>query len=92
MSRELYLSIGGYDQRYAEPGGGLANFDFFWRATTAASVVFALLTITIACHAGLSVTGGAEGVGRSTTQSVVYSLLAMLISDTIMTALFYVVF
>lgn len=56
------------------------------------SVVFAWLTITIACHAGLSVTGGAEGVGRATTQSVVYSLLAMLISDTIMTALFYVAF
>lgn len=43
MSRETYLSIGGYDERYAEPGGGLANFDFFWRATTAASVVFTLL-------------------------------------------------
>jgi phospholipid/cholesterol/gamma-HCH transport system permease protein len=54
------------------------------------SVVFAWIIISIACHAGLSVTGGAEGVGRATTQSVVYSLLTMLISDTIMTALFYV--
>ena len=31
------------------------------------SVVFAWLTITIACHMGLSVEGGAEGVGQATT-------------------------
>jgi hypothetical protein len=43
MSKELYQSIGGYDERYAEPGGGLANFDFFYRATTAADTVFTLL-------------------------------------------------
>ena len=43
MGREMYGAIGGYDERYAEPGGGLANFDFFWRATTAARIVFTLL-------------------------------------------------
>src|SRR5205085_2763087 len=41
--REFYHAIGGYDERYAEPGGGLANFDFFYRATTAADIVFTLL-------------------------------------------------
>src|SRR5205823_15129023 len=30
------------------------------------SVVFALLTITIACHTGLGVEGGAEGGGQAT--------------------------
>jgi hypothetical protein len=43
MSRSLFLELGGYDERFTTPGGGLANFDFFWRATTAAEVVFALL-------------------------------------------------
>ncbi len=53
------------------------------------SVVFAWLIITIACHYGLTVTGGAEGVGRNTTYSVVYSLLFVLIANAILTGLFF---
>jgi hypothetical protein len=43
MSRALYTAIGGYDERYADPGGGMGNVDFFWRATAAADVVYTLL-------------------------------------------------
>jgi len=53
------------------------------------SVVFAWLIITIACHCGLTVENGAEGVGQSTTKSVVNSLLAMLIANAILTGLFF---
>lgn len=53
------------------------------------SVVFAWLTITIACHMGLKVEGGAEGVGHATTSSVVWSLLIMLIANALLTALFF---
>ena len=53
------------------------------------SVVFAWLIITIAFHMGLQVEGGAEGVGQSTTQSVVWSLLIMLIANALLTALFF---
>lgn len=53
------------------------------------SFVFAWLIITIACHMGLQVEGGAEGVGQSTTQSVVWSLLIMLIANALLTALFF---
>ena len=53
------------------------------------SVVFAWLAITIACHFGLTVEGGAEGVGRCTTNSVVYSLRSMLIANALLTALFF---
>lgn len=53
------------------------------------SVVFAWLVITIACHMGLGVEGGAEGVGQATTGSVVWSLLIMLIANALMTALFF---
>jgi phospholipid/cholesterol/gamma-HCH transport system permease protein len=55
------------------------------------SFVFAWLVITIACHAGLSVEGGAEGVGHATTVSVVASLLIMLIANAVLTSLFFVV-
>lgn len=53
------------------------------------SVVFAWLSITIACHMGLEVEGGAEGVGQATTGSVVWSLLIMLIANALLTGLFF---
>lgn len=55
------------------------------------SLVFAWLTVTIACHAGLNVEGGAEGVGLATTQSVVYSLLAVLVANAVLTSIFFFV-
>ena len=55
------------------------------------SVVFAHLIITIACYQGLGVTGGAEGVGRATTASVVYSILWIIIADAVLTGLFFFV-
>jgi phospholipid/cholesterol/gamma-HCH transport system permease protein len=53
------------------------------------SVVFAWLIITVACHMGLAVEGGAEGVGQATTSSVVWSILLMLIANAVLTALFF---
>ena len=53
------------------------------------SAVFAWIIITIACNAGLHVEGGAEGVGKATTGSVVQALLAMLVTNAILTALFF---
>jgi phospholipid/cholesterol/gamma-HCH transport system permease protein len=37
----------------------------------------------------MSVRGGAAGVGRHTTYSVVYSLLAVLIANAIITGIFF---
>jgi phospholipid/cholesterol/gamma-HCH transport system permease protein len=53
------------------------------------SFVFAWLIITIACHSGLRVEGGAEGVGIATTQSVVHSLVAILMANAVLTGLFF---
>jgi len=55
------------------------------------TAVFAHIIITIACYQGLNVEGGAEGVGRATTSAVVYSILWIIIADTILTGLFYFV-
>lgn len=52
------------------------------------SVIFAWLIITIACTSGLGVDGGAEGVGKATTKSVAYSLIAILLANAFLTAVF----
>lgn len=51
--------------------------------------VFSFLISGISCYKGLTVSGGAEGVGRATTESVVHSIFAIIIVDGIFTAIFY---
>ncbi len=46
----------------------------------------------IACHNGLSTTGGADGVGRSTTATVVTASITVLIMDFFLTKLFLFLF
>ena len=56
------------------------------------ATVFASIIATIACHEGFGTAGGAEGVGRSTTFSVVVSFILIIAADCFFTALFYFVF
>jgi phospholipid/cholesterol/gamma-HCH transport system permease protein len=51
--------------------------------------VFGLLIGVIACLNGLKVSGGAAGVGRATTGTVVQSVVAVIIADLAFTAVFY---
>jgi len=51
--------------------------------------VFGILLGSIACHNGLKVTGGAAGVGRATTDTVVQTIVWIIIADLIFTGLFY---
>lgn len=53
------------------------------------AAVFGLLISMIACQEGLSVTGGAEGVGRATTNTVIKSIVALITTDVVFTAVFY---
>jgi len=53
------------------------------------SGVFGVLISMIACHEGLSVTGGAVGVGRATTGTVVKCIVALIATDAVFTAVFY---
>lgn len=55
----------------------------------AKSSVFGLLIGSIACANGLKVTGGAAGVGKATTSTVVQCVVAIVIADLIFTAIFY---
>ncbi len=52
--------------------------------------VFGMLIALIACCEGLGVTGGAEGVGRATTSTVVKSIVALIGVDAVFTTVFYV--
>ncbi len=51
--------------------------------------VFGMLIATIACYQGLNVSGGAVGVGRATTATVVYCIVAIIGTDAVFTAVFY---
>lgn len=57
----------------------------------AKGTVFGTLIGTIACINGLSVTGGAAGVGRATTGTVVQCVVAIVVADLAFTAAFYAV-
>jgi len=56
------------------------------------SVFFGMIIALVACHQGLNVEGGAEGVGKATTVSVVTSFIMIIVTDCFFTFMFYFVF
>jgi phospholipid/cholesterol/gamma-HCH transport system permease protein len=56
------------------------------------TVFFGFALGLLACYNGLRTTGGADGVGRSTTQTVVSGAITILIMDFFLTKLFLFVF
>jgi len=77
------------------------TFSFYWNDVAASLTVsdvasgvgksffFAFFITTVACHHGLTASGGADGVGRATTNTVVLASILVLISDFFLTKLFY---
>ncbi len=49
------------------------------------ALIFGILIMTIACYKGMKTTGGAEGVGRSTTTSVVITYCCILLGNFFLT-------
>jgi len=64
--------------------------DFF--TGVAKSICFAVLIGIISCYQGFATEGGAEGVGRATTFSVVLSFIMIIAADCVFTALFFFAF
>jgi phospholipid/cholesterol/gamma-HCH transport system permease protein len=52
------------------------------------TVFFGGIIALISCYQGFEASGGAEGVGKSTTNAVVFSSILILISDYFLTAFF----
>jgi phospholipid/cholesterol/gamma-HCH transport system permease protein len=50
---------------------------------------FGLILSVVGCYKGFGTSGGAEGVGKSTTNSVVISSVSILIADYFLTAIMY---
>lgn len=53
------------------------------------TVFFGMIIALVACFEGLNVKGGAEGVGKATTRSVVNTFIMIIAADCFFTALFY---
>lgn len=53
------------------------------------SAVFGLVLSVVSCSFGMRARGGAAGVGRATTQAVVYSSVLILVADYILTSLLF---
>lgn len=80
----LDLSISAY---LLETRQALSVWDVF--SGVVKSVVFALAISLISCQQGFATTGGAEGVGRRTTSSVVAILFSLILIDAAFTVLFH---
>jgi phospholipid/cholesterol/gamma-HCH transport system permease protein len=99
VAADLVLCLGGYLAcKWAlGPDAYAAFWDTVRREVTNVDLatgliqagVFGILIALIACYEGLTVRGGAEGVGRATTMTVVYSLIATIIAAGVFTVGFY---
>ena len=63
----------------------ITSFDFF--SGLAKGFVFGIIIITISCYRCLTTSGGAAGVGRATTNSVVICYSVILITNFFLTML-----
>ena len=53
------------------------------------AALFGLIIGSISCYNGLRVSGGAAGVGKATTNTVVHSIVAIIFCDLLFTAVFF---
>jgi len=53
--------------------------------------VFGAIISALACHLGLRVTGGAQGVGVATTRTVVLTIVSLIAVDLLFTTVFYAI-
>jgi len=81
ISSRLYLNITFDSLRFKDLMTGLTK-----------TVFFGMIIAFVSCYEGFNVEGGAEGVGRATTRSVVNSFILIIACDTFFTALFYFIF
>jgi phospholipid/cholesterol/gamma-HCH transport system permease protein len=80
----LHLSVAGY---ITETVKAVHVWDVY--SGVIKSVAFAIAIGLVACQQGLATTGGAEGVGRRTTASVVTILFSLILLDAAFTIFFH---
>ncbi len=87
LSSLLVLSPEAYQGFWSRIAQQLKVLDFVTGLVKAG--FFGLILGLLACHEGLRVRGGAEGVGRAATMTVVYTIVALVVVDCIFTVIFY---
>jgi phospholipid/cholesterol/gamma-HCH transport system permease protein len=77
------------------------SHEMFWKMTFRAlsmkdiftglikTIFFGMIIAIVGCHQGLTVKGGAEGVGKATTTAVVRSFILIIVMDCFITFVFY---
>jgi phospholipid/cholesterol/gamma-HCH transport system permease protein len=80
------------------------QWEYYWRSVFGAlavndvfmglskPVVFGFILASVGCYMGLRTRGGTQGVGVSTTQSVVVGSILILVTDFFMTKLLLLLF
>ena len=80
------------------------SWEYYWRSVASAlvvndlamglskPVVFGFIISSVGCYMGLTTTGGTQGVGLSTTRSVVVASVLILSSDFFMTKVLLLMF
>jgi len=97
---DLMIAIGGYAiaklalgaevyNQYWEMMRNMVEYKDFYTGMIQA-VAFGILIAVIACYEGLKVRGGAAGVGKATTATVVKCIVAIIIFSCIFTVIFFV--
>ncbi len=81
ISSSMYLNVTSEALLYKDLFTGLFKTFFF-------GMIIALMS----CYEGFNVEGGAEGVGKATTKSVVMTFIMIIAADCFFTALFYFIF
>ena len=56
---------------------------------TVKTAVFGFIIATVACYLGVNATRGTEGVGRASTQSVVYSSILLILANVVLVRLIF---
>ena len=86
FTAQVFLGINAH--QYVDHTFGAAKLQDFVTGLVKAGVFGAVIS-TLACYMGLRVTGGALGVGRATTYTVVYTIVGLILVDLLFTAGFY---
>jgi phospholipid/cholesterol/gamma-HCH transport system permease protein len=97
---DLMIAMGGYGVsrlalgpevygQYWKLMRNMLSYDDFYTGLIQAGV-FGVLIALIACYEGLQVRGGAEGVGKATTQTVVKGIVAIILAACVFTVIFFV--
>jgi phospholipid/cholesterol/gamma-HCH transport system permease protein len=83
---QTFLGIG-HEQYMTHTFDALKIRDFVTGLAKAG--VFGVVISTLACYLGLGVTGGAMGVGRATTRTVVLTIVSLIAIDLVFNAVFF---